>query len=136
MQSGCREAPGAWGPQGRQSAKPAWEALALGDPSRGTGTGCRALRGVGGPFHPIVSAHTYPQCLPITSRTKVLWWLEKRKGTCTHHGWEELGHGDTSAVRAAHAARLLGDCGRRPSFPNRTRFLQKQKLLQETFKLL
>lgn len=27
----------------------------------------------------IVSTHTYPQCLPITSRTKVLWWLEKRQ---------------------------------------------------------
>lgn len=26
----------------------------------------------------MVSADTYPQCLPITSRTKVLWWLEKQ----------------------------------------------------------
>ena len=28
--------------------------------------------------HQMASADTYPQCLPITSRTKVLWWLEKQ----------------------------------------------------------
>lgn len=51
MQLGCHWAPRAWGPQGRQSTEPAWEALALGNPSRGIGTGCRALQGVRS-FHP------------------------------------------------------------------------------------
>lgn len=43
------------------------------------GTECPgSTRGLLSP--PAVPARTYPQCRPMTSRTKVLWWLERDEG--------------------------------------------------------
>lgn len=42
--------------------------------------------GCGAPWGPptlTASMCPYPQCLPITSRTKVRWWLERDRGTST-----------------------------------------------------
>ena len=36
-----------------------------------------------GPPTPTASVCPYPQCLPITSRTKVRWWLERDRGAST-----------------------------------------------------
>lgn len=46
------------------------------------------------------SPHTYPQCLPITSSTKVLWWLEKTKETSTDHTGSSKKSKEESASRS------------------------------------
>lgn len=107
---------------GRQNAQPAWELLAPMNPSQSICTGVQGSPGGWESILPtqIMSAHTYPQCLPITSRTKVLWWLEKRKGKRPLSTAGKSKDTESSAVTAMSGSKAAPELRQAPGFRKRS----------------
>ena len=84
----------------RENDESLWEPLAPHDPRpRSMCTGVQGSPGGRGRVLStrMMSTDTYPQCLPMTSRTKVLWWLEKTKERPLTTAGKSTGHTETSA---------------------------------------